>query len=64
VWAPQTLADHLRVSVDEAREIRAYVMTDRNDTEALRFAVLTGLAARWQTEADAALAVLTAGAQS
>jgi hypothetical protein len=60
VWAPESLANHLRVSVDEARQIRAYVVNDGNDIEALRFAVMVNLAARWQADADAALAVLTA----
>lgn len=58
-WAPETLASHLRVSVDDARAIRDYCVNDETQhySEAMRFC-LRGLESQWQREADAALAVL------
>lgn len=60
VWAPETLASHLRITVEHAREVRAYVVADPNQAEAWRYIGRT-LETRWQAEADAALAVLQAG---
>ena len=60
-WAPETLASHLRVSVDDARAIRDYCVNDETQhySEAMRFC-LRGLEPQWQREADAARAVLAA----
>lgn len=61
VWAPDTLARHLRVTVERAREMRAYVISaGGSDREGWRF-VFRGLEQQWQREADTALAIIRAG---
>jgi hypothetical protein len=59
-WSPVRLARHLRVGVEHARELRAYVEADGNDTEALRF-IVGCLAPQWAAEAAAALALIEKG---
>jgi hypothetical protein len=55
------LARHLRVDLDEAREIRRYVVDAGGmESEGMRFA-LRDLEARWAADAAAALAFLRAG---
>ncbi len=62
-WSPIRLANYLRVSVERAREIRAYVDNDPGSTrEAMRFAT-RDLEAQWQREADEAFAVIMSGAR-
>lgn len=61
VWAPSASADHLRVTVEEACAIReALVYEQGNRTMRMEEIVRSDLAARWQADADAAMAVLTA----
>lgn len=59
VWAPETFASHLRVSVEQGRELRAYVANDESKhySAAMAFVCKT-LESYWQTEADAALAAI------
>jgi hypothetical protein len=59
VWAPQTFADHLRVSLDEGRKLRAYVAEDPTShySAAMHF-ICQSLAAQWQAEADEALTTI------
>lgn len=58
VWAPDTLASHLRITVEEARQIKGYLADDPgNPREALRFC-MRDLFPRWQADADAALDAL------
>lgn len=52
------LARHLRVSENEARQIRAQVEADNNPREALNFIVKVDLRARWAAEARQALELL------
>ena len=63
VWAPETFANHLRVSVEEGRKLRAYVANDPSQhySAAMHFICQT-LRAQWQQEADEALAVIQANA--
>jgi len=51
IWAPVTLAKHLRISVEDARRVREYVVNDGNDTEAIAFHVRM-LEKQWQHQAD------------
>lgn len=62
-WMPEIVARHLRVSVEDALVLRAYVAGDGNETEALKF-VLNSLRAGWQKEADAAIELLRALSQN
>lgn len=57
-WSPVRLANHLRVSVDRAREIRDYCAADPNTTEAMRYRCHM-LEAQWQREADIAYRIIT-----
>lgn len=57
-WAPQMLANHLRITVEQATELRQYVIDSGGvESEGMRF-VLHDLEAQWQREADEALAVI------
>ena len=56
-WAPETVARHLRVTIPQAREWRAYITSDPNESEALRYMIRT-LSPRWAEEAARALAII------
>lgn len=58
-WSPKMFANHLRVSVEEGRELRAYVANDetKHYSAAMHFICQT-LQARWQRDADEALQVI------
>lgn len=63
-WAPTMLANHLRITVNEARGLRAVSATYPGATasEVLAAYITDHLAPAWQAEADAAMVVLNGGA--
>lgn len=62
IWAPDVLAEHLRVTVEEAEHLRAetYRIAPKHPEDVDWMVVIdaAGLPARWQVEADAAIACM------
>ncbi len=56
-WAPEAAAAHLRVSVDEVRQIHADVLADSNDSARIDF-VVKCQRKRWASEAAEVVAMM------